>query len=49
MDMPIEEVLFPNLFKQDVARQDIPQGPAATPAAAVAAPEPEPEPDALTH
>lgn len=49
MGMPIEEVLFPNLFKQDVARQDIPQGPAATPAAAVAAPEPEPEPDALTH
>lgn len=23
--MPVEEVLFPNLFKQDVARQDIPQ------------------------
>lgn len=47
LGMPIDEVLFPNLFKQDVARQDIPQAPAATPAAAVAAPEQ--EPGALTH
>ena len=23
--MPVSEVLFPNLFKQDVARQDVPQ------------------------
>ncbi|MGX9846883.1 hypothetical protein [Limimaricola litoreus] len=35
--MPVDEVLFPNLFKQDVARQDIPQPQqqaAATPAPA---------------
>lgn len=25
LGMPVDEVLFPNMFKQDVARQDIPQ------------------------
>lgn len=45
--MPIEDVLFPNLFKQDVARQDIPQTRAPAPAAEIAATETEHE--VLTH
>ncbi|EYD71960.1 hypothetical protein [Limimaricola hongkongensis] len=40
--MPVDEVLFPNMFKQDVARQDIPQRSAAAEPAA-------PEPQIVTH
>ena len=40
--MPIDDVLFPNLFKQDVARRDIPQAAAAHVAPTAEAP-------AVTH
>ncbi|MGR3465442.1 hypothetical protein [Limimaricola sp.] len=42
LGMPVDEVLFPNMFKQDVARQDIPQRSASAQAAA-------PEAQIVTH